>query len=159
MQEQGLSALPHQRHALDAATKGLDAIRPEAARDLGRAVANKPELLADAAKGRTAAAIRAMTLEAELRVDLGRRADRFVADWQKQAKLYATHDRNRDYDAADKVSERMSGMAKSLERDPELESLLRKRVKELGIGTSNGASLSHELQQGRTRSRGYDLSL
>ena len=139
--------------------KALDATRPEAAHDLGNALAARPELLAEAAKGRTAAAIRAMTLAAELRVDLGRRADRFVADWQKQAKLYATHDRNRDYDAADKVSERMNVMAKSLERDPQLESLLRNRVKELGISTSGGASLSHELQQGRTRSRGYDLSL
>ncbi len=159
MREQGLSALPHQRQALDAATKGLDAIQPEAARDLGAAFASTPALVADAARGRTTAAIRAMTLEAELRVDLGRRADRFVADWQKQAKLYATLDRNRDYDAADKVSEAMNGMAKSLERDPQLESLLRNRVTELGIGTSGGASLSHELQQGRTRSRGYDLSL
>ena len=126
---------------------------------MGAAFANTPALVADAAKGRTSAAIRAMTLEAEVRVDLGRRADRFVANWQQQAKQFATLDRNRDYDAADKVSEAMNGMAKSLERDPQLESLLRNRVKELGIGTSSGASLSHELQQGRTRSRGYDLSL
>ncbi|WP_174278841.1 Ti-type conjugative transfer relaxase TraA, partial [Sphingomonas bacterium] len=34
MREQGLSALPHQRQALDTATKGLEAIQPEAARDL-----------------------------------------------------------------------------------------------------------------------------
>ena len=159
MREQGLSALPHQRQALDTATKVLDAVQPESARDLGNALAAKPELVTDAAKGRTTAAIRAMTLEAELRIDIGRRADRFVADWQRKAKQYETLDRNRDYDAADKVSEAMNGMAKGLERDPQLESLLRNRVSELGIGTSSGASLSHELQQGRTRSRGYDLSL
>ncbi len=139
--------------------KTLDAVQPEAARDLTKTLAARPELLADAAKGRTTAAMRAMTLEAEVRIDLGRRADRFVADWQRQAKLYATHDSNRDYDAADGVREAMNGMAKSLARDPQLESLLRNRVKELGIGTSSGASLSHELQQGRTRSRGDDLSL
>ena len=159
MQVQGLSALPHQRQALDAASKGLDAMQSEAARDLRAAFASTPALVVDAAKGRTTAAIRAMMLEAELRIDTGRRADRFVADWQRQAKQYEAYDRNRDYDAADKVSEAMTGMAKSLERDPQLESLLRNRVNELGIGTSSGASLSHELQQGRTRSRGYDLSL
>ena len=36
-------------------------------------------------------------------------------------------------------------MAKSLERDPQLESLLRNRVKELGIGKAAGVSISDEL--------------
>jgi len=51
----------------------------------------------------------------------------------------------------------MTGMAKSLERDPQLESLLRNRVKELGIRSSGGASLSHDLQNWLGLSRGRGL--
>lgn len=159
MNAQGLSSLPHQRHALYTTTTALDAIRPEAARDLQAAFAGTPSLVADAAKGRINAAIRAMTLEAELRIDTGVRADRFVADWQHQAKQYETLSKNGEYTAADRVRAGMNGMAKRLERDPQLESLLRNRVRELGIGTSSGASLSHDLQRGRSLSRDYGLEM
>jgi hypothetical protein len=53
----------------------------------------------------------------------------------------------------------MTDMAKSLHRDPQLESLLRNRVKELGIGKLSGASLSHDLQQVPALSRGRGLGL
>jgi hypothetical protein len=47
----------------------------------------------------------------------------------------------------------MATMAKSLERDPQLESLLRNRMKELGIRPAGGASLSHDLQRWLSLSR------
>ena len=159
MQDKGLPTLPHQRQALDAAIKGLDAVRPEAARDLGSVLAAKPELVADAAVGRTAVVIRAMTLETEMRIDTGRRADRFVTDWQRQARQYETLGQAGEYLSAERVREGMSRMARSLQRDPQLESLLRNRVKELGIGTPSGASLSHDLQSWRGLSRGRGLEV
>lgn len=49
----------------------------------------------------------------------------------------------------------MSGLAKSLERDPQAESLVRNRSRELGIGQElrRGQSIARELQEEMTRSR------
>ena len=153
---QGYTELPHQRIALDKATATLNAMRPEAARDLRSAFRTKPELIDEAVKGRTQAAIRAMAMEAEIRSNAGIRADRFVADWQQQTRRYQAHDRVGDEGAAGRIRQSMIGIAKSLERDPQLESLLRNRLKDLGIRSSGGSSLSHELQNwlGLSRSRG-----
>ena len=55
---------------------------------------------------------------------------------------------------------KMAEMAKSLQRDPQLESLLANRKAELGIATVSGRSLggelalSHGLQIGRARGLG-----
>ncbi|MEJ5979487.1 Ti-type conjugative transfer relaxase TraA [Novosphingobium sp. PS1R-30] len=156
MREKGLEELPHQREAVRAAIQALDAIRPEAARDLRDAMTRSPELLADAVKGRTAAAIRAMALESEIRISNAQRADRFVAEWQRQARQFKALDRDGHHDAALRVRDQMTGMARSLERDPQIESLLRNRARELGIGMPKRESLSQELQSwlDRSRSRG-----
>ena len=113
-------------------------------------------MIDEAAQGRPSAAIRAMTLEREIRIDLTKRADQFVATWQIQSKRLDALSRNGEYRAADRLREGMNGLAKSLHRDPQLESLLRNRVKELGIGKPSGASLSHDLlnHPALSRSRG-----
>ena len=99
----------------------------------------------EAAAGNSARAIRALQLETELRIDPGRRADRFVEDWQKldQASL-------RQYQAGDMSGYRatrsaMGDMARGLERDPQLESLLDNRKRELGIAFESGRRLGLEL--------------
>jgi Ti-type conjugative transfer relaxase TraA len=159
MRGQGMDELPHQRAALQAAVQALDAIRPDAAHDLRNAMTQAPELIDEAAKGRTAAAIRAVALESEIRIGNLQRADRFVAEWQRQARQFKALERDGHYDAALRVREGMIGLAKSLERDPQIESLLRNRRKDLGIGARGGNSLSHDLQEwlGRSRSRGLGL--
>jgi hypothetical protein len=163
MRGQGLEELPHQRQAFRQSVQALDAVRLQAARDLREAFTHSPELVADAAKGRTVATIRAMALEADTRIaEAARRsaeiarADKFVAEWRRQVGLFRKLERAGDVDAGFRVQQGMMGMAKSLERDPQLESLLRNRVKDLGIQTRSGASLSHDLQDwlGISRSRG-----
>ena len=117
----------------------------------------------EAAGGRLNRAIRALQLETELRINPGRRADRFVDDWQKldQASL-------RRYQAGDISGYRsarsaMGDMARSLERDPQLESLLANRKQELGIAFESGRRLglelafSHGIDLGRGRSRGIEI--
>ena len=89
--------------------------------------------------GRVNRAIRALQLETELRTDPSRRADRFVERWQN-----LDHTSQRQYQAGDMSGYKatrsaMGDMAKSLERDPQLESLLANRKRELGIGDSNRA--------------------
>jgi Ti-type conjugative transfer relaxase TraA len=165
MRGQGLEELPHQRQAFRQSVQALDAVRPQAARDLREAFTHSPALVADAAKGRTAATIRAMALEADTRIaEAARRsaeiarADKFVAEWQRQAGLFRKLERAGDVDAGYRVQQGMMGMAKSLERDPQLESLLRNRVKDLGIQARSGASLSHDLQDWLGISRSSGLS-
>ena len=50
-------------------------------------------------------------------------------------------------------------MAKSLERDPQIESLVRQKLPEIGIRVAKEASLSHELLRSFDRSRDIGLSL
>jgi hypothetical protein len=68
-------------------------------------------------------------------------------------------------EARAKVESQMSGLAKSLERDPQVESILRNRRQELGIGQElrRGQSIAHELQEemsrGQRLSRGIGLGM
>ncbi|MBC9035200.1 Ti-type conjugative transfer relaxase TraA [Sphingomonas sp. JC676] len=155
----GSAELPHQRVALDAAAKDLNALRPDAARDLQAAFRSDPKLVDDAAQGRTAQVLRAMALETELHDDRVARADRFVADWNRHARRASAFDKGGERWRGDEVRTAMTGMAKGLQRDPQLESLLKNRIKELGIGGSGGSSLSHDLQNYLGLSRGRGISI
>ena len=157
MRRQGLEELPHQRAAFDAAGTALNAIRLDSARDLRSAFARDPGLIDEAAGGRTTAAVRAMMLESEVRNDPALRAERFVEDWQKlRGQRQALHHAGDDAGIR-RVRSDMSVMAKSLERDAQVESLLKKRLPELGMKASGSASLSHDLQEWLGISRGRGL--
>ncbi|UUL83780.1 Ti-type conjugative transfer relaxase TraA [Sphingomonas qomolangmaensis] len=150
-----------QRQALTASRTALDALRPHAQSDLETALAKDLGLIAEAAEGRTSTTIRAMQLETELRVATENRADRFVQRWQtleRQRRLLL-----RDYETAfaNEVGHRMIGMAKSLERDPQVESILRNRRTQLGLPEADGRSIGQSLADmiGRGRSRGLDIGM
>jgi hypothetical protein len=161
MRDQGLPVLPHQRDALDKAGKTLDAIRPHAAADLASALQRQPGLTREAADGRSQGAIRAMQLESEIRVDPVQRADRFVNDWQRLGQARAVMQQGGNENGTRRVAGRMADMAKGLERDPQVESLLRNRTRELGLGKDIGRDLSRDLASSvsfeRTRSIGMSL--
>jgi len=159
MREANLPELPHQKNAFADARAALDTVRPHASQDLSRAMEGDPALMQQAAAGKTSAAIRAMALEAEIRADLGSRADRFVADWQQGTRQLQALSRSGDYDTTYRIKDSMSEMAKALHRDPQLESLLRNRVQELGIGGRSGGSLSQDLLHHPALSRGRGLGL
>lgn len=55
----------------------------------------------------------------------------------------------------------MMGIAKGLERDPQVESILRNHKVQLDLGNNTGASGGRELEQmiGRTRSRGLGIGM
>ncbi|BAI98016.1 hypothetical protein Sj15T_24170 [Sphingobium sp. TA15] len=156
MQDKGLEPLAHQRKALVEARAALNTLRPDAARDLRAAFTHDPALISEAASGRTANAVRQMVAEGEVRIAENQRADRFVAQWQAQARQLKALEKSGDHDASWRIRQGMESMAKSLHRDPQLESLLRDRVKELGLPSHGGASLSHDLQDylSLSRSRG-----
>ena len=157
MRKDGYTELPHQRVAYDKAAAALDQSRPDAARDLRAAFARDRELISGAAAGRPEAAIRAMVLEAELRASPERRADRFVQDWQKLARAHRSLRQADDHRAVTAIEKQMTGMARSMERDAQAESLVRKRLPSLGIEARAGASLSHSVQDWLGLSRGRGL--
>lgn len=147
MRGSGLAPMPHQTVALERAREALDAIRPHAAADLGAAFERSPELIREAADGRSQAALRAMQLEAEIRIDPFQRADRFVEGWQQLQQHHADLVRDGNLRGAKSAAQQMVGMAKSLERDAQLESILRPRSRDLGLERSENIarSLSHDL--------------
>ena len=145
MQDQGGKASPEQVKELQEARKVFEEVRPYGSQDAEAAYKKNPELAQDAASGNSARAIRALQLETELRTDPGRRADRFVQRWQK-----LDHTSQRQYQGGDIAGYKatrsaMGDMAKSLERDPQLESILANRKQELGIAFESGRRLGQEL--------------
>ena len=161
MEDRGLSALPHQETALDKAHKTLNQMQPKAGRDLAASFSRQPELVGEAANGRTANTIRAMQLEAEIRTNPAMRADRFVENWQRLHRQREMSMESGQYDRSKSITERMGGMAKSLERDPQVDSLLRGRKIELGIHTDRGGGIGHQLTEylGLGRGRGMDIGM
>ena len=159
MVEQELPVLPHQRQAHDRARAALDAIRPHAARDLDSAFERDSALARDAADGRTQRAIRAMQLEAEVRHDPELRADRFVERWQKLDRERIRYDRSGDWQSEYRIRDFMGEMAKGLERDPQMESILRNRSRELSVSMPMEDSFTRDLMRYLGLGRGRGLGL
>ena len=158
MREKGLPVLAHQESALRRAGEALDATRPHAARDLASAIERDPRLARDAAEGNTGGAAKAMETERQVRIDPEKRAGRFVEQWQGMKEARASMERAGDRAGAEKLGKRMESMAGGLHRDPQLESVLRRRAPELALSMERGRSIGQELAQsvaiGRDRERG-----
>jgi Ti-type conjugative transfer relaxase TraA len=144
-QEMGGRASPEQVRELNEARKAFEDVRPYGSHDAEAAYRKNPELASEAATGRTARAIRALQLETELRTDPQRSADRFVERWQKLDLASQRQYSEGDMSGYKATRAEMGNMAKSLERDPQLESLLANRKRELGISFESGRSLGREL--------------
>ena len=160
-QEMGGEATPEQVKELQKARQAFEEVRPYGSHDAEAAYKKDPELAREAAGGQVNRVVRALQLETELRIHPERRAERFVERWQKldQASL-------RQYQAGDisgykATRSAMGDMAKSLERDPQLESILTNRKRELGIAFESGRRLGHELAfaHGIELGRGRDLGI
>jgi Ti-type conjugative transfer relaxase TraA len=132
-QEHGWGELPRHRAELDAAAKALNTLKPHASRDLRAAFVRDMQLVNDAAAGNTGPAIKAMGLEQRSRSDPQLRPDQFVKTWRALGDRHEMFERQGNEPAAHRVRAQMTAFAKTLERDPQLESLLRGRNRELGM--------------------------
>ena len=160
MQEQGGRPSPEQVEELQEARKVFEEVRPYGSHDAEAAYKKNPELAHEAATGQVKRAVRALQLETEIRTEPARRADRFVERWralgQTSQRLYEMGDIS-GYKATRTA---MGEMAKSLERDPQLESILANHKKDLGIEIDSGRRLglelafSHGIDLGRGRGLG-----
>jgi len=144
-QEMGGEASPEQVKELQKARRVFEDVRPYGSHDAEAAYKKNPDLAREAGSGRVNRAIRALQLETELRTNPSRRANRFVERWQK-----LDHTSQRQYQGGDiagyqATRSAMGDMAKSLERDPQLESILANRKQELGIAFDSGRRLGQEL--------------
>ncbi|HEY1613989.1 MAG TPA: Ti-type conjugative transfer relaxase TraA [Rhizomicrobium sp.] len=159
MQELKLPVLPHQIQAQERAQAALDVIKPHSSQDLASALARDPALTGEAATGRTRAAIRAMQVEAEIRTNPERRADRFVTNWQNLERQRRSVEQSGDWQSERKLRNSMGDMAKSLHRDPQLESVLHNRKRELGISADMGRGIQHSLLDYLSVNRSRGLSI
>jgi Ti-type conjugative transfer relaxase TraA len=143
--DMGRKASPEQWKELTEARKAFDEVRPHGWQDAEAAYAKDGELPREAGSGRTNRAVRALQLETEIRTDPNRRADRFVERWQKLDQTSQRQYQAGDMSGYKSTRAAMGDMAKSLERDPQLESILAGRKRELGIDFESGRSLGREL--------------
>ncbi|MBZ9959293.1 Ti-type conjugative transfer relaxase TraA [Mesorhizobium sp. BR1-1-14] len=145
----GNKASPMRLRELADARKAFDEVRPHGWRDAEAAYVKSPELVAEAAGGRINRAIRALQLETEIRTGLdkdpGRRADHFVERWHKLDRTSQHQYQAGDMSGYKATRSAMGDMAKSLERDPQLESILANRKHDLGISVDSGRRLGAEL--------------
>jgi len=152
---------PEQIRELSDARKAFEELRPHGWRDAEAAYEKNPELVHEAAGAKLNRTIRALQLETEIRTDPERRAGQFVERWKKLDQQRQRQYSDGDYSGYKATRVQMGDMARSLERDPQLESLLAARRKELGISLNTGRSLGRELAHSHgidfDRSRGLGL--
>jgi hypothetical protein len=152
-QEMGGKASPEQVKELQKARRVFEDVRPYGSVDAEAAYKKNPELAHEVASGRLNRAVRALQLETEMRINPGRRADRFVERWQKLDQTRLSQYQMGDMSGYRATRSAMGDMARSLERDPQLESILANRKRELGIAFESGRRLGLEL----AFSHGIDL--
>ncbi|RWB99704.1 MAG: Ti-type conjugative transfer relaxase TraA [Mesorhizobium sp.] len=141
----GNEASPMLSRELADARKAFDEVRPHGWRDAEAVYVKDPALAREAGGGQVNRAIRALQLETEIRTDPSRRADRFVERWQKLDRTSQRQYRAGDMSGYKATRSAMGDMAKSLERDPQLESILANRKRDLGITFESGRRLGLEL--------------
>jgi len=127
-QEMGGQASPEQVKELQKARRSFEEVRPYGSHDAEAAYKKDPELAREAAGGR-----------------VNRRADRFVERWQELKQTSQHQYQAGDMSGCRATRSAMGDMARSLERDPQTESILANRKRELGISFETGRRLGHEL--------------
>lgn len=145
MRARGLPVLEHQKIALQQSGSALDAARPGATQDLQDALrydARAQRAMKELSGPERGEALgRAIDKEAQIRRDPQARGERLVKEWkglEKQRERLGSG--LRDKAAHTQIETRMKAIAGSLKRDPQLESLMRNRAKQLGIGSDSTLS-------------------
>jgi Ti-type conjugative transfer relaxase TraA len=136
---------PAQLREFREAGDAIDAAVPNGARDLRSAILRDPQVMERLASGYTRGAMQVIEWERRYRTEPGFRADQFVKTWREMGDRHEMFERRGDEGSAQRVVGQMTGLAKTLERDPQVESLLRSRHKELGMPAYVEGRLSQSL--------------
>ena len=160
-QKRGGTGTPDQLRDLAESRASFEEVRPHGWRDAEAAYAKDPSLAREAGSGQVNRAIRALQLETQLRTSPERRAAQFVERWQHLDRTSLSQYRAGKMTAYEATRAEMGEMAKSLQRDPQLESVLANRKAELGIRMDSCRRLGAELAYCHgidiTRGRGLRL--
>ncbi|NBS35503.1 MAG: Ti-type conjugative transfer relaxase TraA [Methylocystaceae bacterium] len=161
MQDAKLPALPDQRASLQEARKTLNAINPHYSKDLERAYSANASLTQETANGNPRRAIQVLQVEAEIRANPDLRADRFVQRWQTLSRQRNDLLKRDELSTRQRLTATMGEMARGLERDPQVESILRNRQKDLGLspGLEQSVSRSLLIQLGLQRQRDLGIGI
>ena len=161
---EGLPVLEAQKNEIQAAGQGLDKVRPGSHALMRSALQHDPQteraVTELSGRARAGQLMAGMERERAALADPNVRAARFVNRWQDlQGQREKLHGWQND-EARQKITGQMQGMAQSLERDPQMESILRGRSRELGIHQyreRQSEGIAHELTQSLARGRGQSL--
>ncbi|AGI10514.1 Conjugal transfer protein (plasmid) [Xanthomonas citri subsp. citri Aw12879] len=172
MRAQDLPILQHHKVALRDAGVALDVARPGGTRDLLTALEHEPAtykaMTQMQGRERAAQLVAGIEREARVRQVPEMKAARLVKVWNG---LEAERDGLRGWDQAEargKVEARMKSLAGELKRDPQLESLIRSRQRELGIAPGSGLdrvmrerdidrAMEHGIRRDRDRGMGIGM--
>lgn len=157
MRAKGYEPIPDQQRVYVEARDKLNAFVPDADRDLVAAFRKEAATLEESIKGKTQDAIRAMRGEAIIRIETQKRADQFIKTWKNKLQQMRHFESNYEDFKASKVADELGAMAKALHRDPQLESLLKEHLPQLGLKQQRSQSLSHDLQEWLSLSRSRGL--
>ncbi|PRD43035.1 Ti-type conjugative transfer relaxase TraA [Phyllobacterium phragmitis] len=163
-QAHDIAATPEQIEELQEARTAFNDLRPHGSHDAEAVYKRNPEFATEVASGdpdRALPARRALQLETDLRKNPDLRADHFVERFQELKQTGERQYAAGDYSGYKSIRAEMGNMAKSLERDPQLESILEGRKRDLGISFESGMGISRDLalSHGLGRGRGRDLGL
>ena len=159
MERAGLPVLPHQEQALERAGQALEATRTGLSRDLRAALERTPELAQGYGQKEGMAALgRAADAERRERLALDERGRAAVRAWNALEREYEAAGTAYDWKAQRQVGTRMEAFAKALKRDPQLDSVLRERGRELGIAEGSRLDLVVQAREiDRALTRAIDL--
>lgn len=162
-QRDGLPILDMQRQELREAGQQLDQVRDGMKDLMHSTLQHDPDttraMTELSGRERVAQVMEGMKRENAALQDPNVRAERFVDRWQElQGQRRELRGWQHD-DARGKVESQMSSLAKSLERDPQAESIVRNRRQELGIGqhVRQSEGIARELEQSITRGRSLGI--
>jgi len=160
-EDAGSKASPAQWDELVDSRKAFDAVRPYGWQDAEAAYAKDESLAHEAGSGKVNRAIRALQLETEIRTGPERRADRFVERFRELRQTGERQYAAGNYSGYRSARAEMGNMAMSLERDPQMESLLEGRKKQLGISMDfdSGMKLGRQLALSHGLGRGRSIGL
>ena len=160
-EDAGSKASPERWDELVDARRTFDAVRPHGWQDAEAAYAKDESLAHEAGSGKVNRAIRALQLETEIRTSPERRADRFVERFRDLKQTGERQYAAGDYSGYRAARAEMGNMAQSLERDPQMESLLEGRKKQLGISMDfdSGMRLGRQLALSHGLGRGRGIGL
>jgi hypothetical protein len=149
MTARGLPVLEHQKIALRQSGNAMEQVRPGATQDLQEALRHEVgaqramKELSGPDRGEALAG--AIRREEQVRHDPKLRGERVVKEWKGlETQRGRLGSGLRDESAHAQIESRMKAIAGSLKRDPQLESLMRTRAKQLGI--DSGSTLGRVIQ-------------